>query len=73
MAVFKYTASKFLPEEFVDGGFVVAPSEAAVVSWLRRSRFEKIRVVRLRGLGAVWRRISGAARIDDLEATGRVA
>jgi len=58
MPVFRYKATKTKPEEFTELGAVVAKDEKAATFKLNQYGFNKVRLKRIRGIAALWKRFT---------------
>ncbi len=54
MVVFRYKATKELPEDYTEQGYIVARDKDEAKAKLKRDGFSKVRLKRLRGLAALW-------------------
>ncbi len=58
MAVFRYKARKYIPEEYTESGIVVARDEDEAKAKLKLDGFSEVRLKRIRGLAALWNRFT---------------
>ena len=58
MAVFRYKAMKKYGGEFVESGIVVASDEKKAKHKLHKHGFGAVRLERIRGIRALWKRFS---------------
>ena len=54
MVVFRYKATKELPEDYTERGTVVARDKDEAKAKLNRDGFNEVRLKQLRGLAALW-------------------
>ncbi len=58
MTVFRYEATKKLPEDYTEQGVVVARDRDEAKEKLKRDGFNKVRLKQMRGLSALWHRFT---------------
>ena len=58
MAVFRYEATKELPEDYTELGTVVARDRDEAKAKLDRDGFRKVRLKQVRGLAALWHTVT---------------
>ena len=58
MAVFRYEATKELPEDYTERGTVVARDNYEAKTKLKQEGFSKVHLKRVRGLAALWDRFT---------------
>jgi len=58
MAVYRYKAMKTKGEEFTESGTVVAMDEKAATFKLNEYGLDKVRLQRIRGISALWKRFT---------------
>ena len=58
MAVFQYEATKNIPEEYTESGTIVAKAKAEATAKLNQYGFSEVRLRRIRGIAALWKRFT---------------
>ena len=58
MAVFRYKATKYIPETYTEAGTVVARDKDEATAKLNLDGFSKVRLERIRGIAALWNRFT---------------
>ena len=58
MAVFRYEATKKLPEDFRELGIVVARDKDEAKAKLKQDGFSEVQLKQIRGLHALWNRFT---------------
>ncbi len=58
MVVFRYKATSTLRENFVESGTIKAKDESEAKAKLSQYGFNKVRLVRIRGISALWTRFT---------------
>ena len=54
MTVYRYTATKLIPEEYTEWGIVVAKDKDGAKAKLNQESFSKVHLKQIRGLAALW-------------------
>ena len=62
MAVFRYKATKELPEDYTELGTVVAGDKDEAKAKLKQDGFNEVRLNQVRGLAALWHRFTADIR-----------
>lgn len=60
MAVFDFMAVKSLSDEYEETGTIIAADKEQATRALNSDHFDKVKLVRIRGLGALLRRLSSS-------------
>ncbi len=58
MAVFRYEATKELPEDYTELGTIVVRDRDEAKAKLNQDGFNKVRLKQVRGLAALWNRFT---------------
>ena len=62
MAVFRYKATKHIPEEYTESGVVVARDEDEAKAKLNQEGFSEVHLKQVHGLAALWNRFTADIR-----------
>lgn len=62
MAVFRYEAISTLREDFMESGTIRAKDESEAKAKLNQYGFNKVRLKRIRGISALWKRFMADIR-----------
>ena len=62
MAVFRYEATKKLPEDYTELGTIVARDKDEAKTKLKQDGFSEVRLKQIRGIAALWNRFSADIR-----------
>ena len=58
MAIFRYEATKTVPEEFTETGIIKADDKNEAKAKLNQYGFSKVRLKQIRKLAALWKRFT---------------